>query len=120
MADELVAERSDFRVRADRDGGRFWVDTGSLALEFRADIAIDSLTAFDRTITVTWLGSERNEGFERLTWSAVSTLWRKRLYLDVHQAHAEFHAEVTRHRRHRFHPLLRHHPGCRITSLTSR
>ena len=51
-------------------------------------------TAFDRTITVTWVGSERNEGFERLTWSAVSTLWRKRLYLDVHQAHAEFHAEV--------------------------
>lgn len=94
MTDQLVAERAAFRVRADPDGGRFWLDTGSLAQEFRADIGIDSLTALDRTVTVAWLGSEQHRDFERLSWSAVSTLWSKRLHLDVYKDHAEFHADV--------------------------
>jgi hypothetical protein len=94
MPGELLAERATFRVRVDTDGGRFWLDTDSLTQEFRADIGIDSMTAFDRTVTVAWLGSEHREAFERFSWSAVSTLWRKHLYLDVYGSHAEFHAEV--------------------------
>ena len=95
VAGELVIDRPAFRVRADPAGARFWVDLGSFTQELRADIGVDSLAAFDQTAEVTWQGSERDSRRQRLTWTAVSTLWRKRLHLDIYRGHAEFHAEVT-------------------------
>jgi hypothetical protein len=95
VAGELVIDRPAFRVRADPAGARFWVDLGRFTQELRADIGVDSLAAFDQTAEVTWQGSERDSRRQRLTWTAVSTLWRKRLHLDVYCGHAEFHAEVT-------------------------
>lgn len=94
MPDEIVIERPGFRVRADPDGGRFFVELPGFSQEFRADIGVDALAVFDRTLQVTWAGSGRYENRERLTWDATSTLWRKRVHLDVHPGHAEFHAEV--------------------------
>jgi hypothetical protein len=95
VAGELVFDRSAFRVRADPAGARFWVDLGGFCQEFRADVGVDSLAAFDRTVEVSWLGAERRGAADRLTWTAVSTLWSKRLHLDVYRDHAEFHAEVS-------------------------
>jgi hypothetical protein len=90
MPGELLAERAAFRVRVDTDGGRFWLDTDSLTQEFRADIGIDSVTAFDRTVTVAWLGSEHREAFERFSWSAVSPSGASGFFPDSAASRATF------------------------------
>lgn len=95
MPEEIVIARPGFRVRVAPDSARFFVDTGAFTQEFRADIGVDSLAAFDRTVNVTWQGSRHRTDHERITWAVTSTLWRKALHLDVYQGHAEFHAEVT-------------------------
>jgi hypothetical protein len=91
---EIFIERPEFRVRIAPDSGRFFIDVGAFTQEFRADIGVDSLAAFDRTVDVTWRGSDSRLDHERVTWAATSSLWRKQLYLDVYQGHAEFSADV--------------------------
>jgi hypothetical protein len=94
VGDEIVIVRRGFRLRADRDLGRFWLDAGSFSQEFRVEIGIDSLTAFDRTVEVEWVGSESRGDHDRLNWFSTSTLWTKRLHVDVYGGHVEVHAEV--------------------------
>jgi hypothetical protein len=91
---EIVIDRTQFRVRAEPKAGRFRLDLDSFSQEFRANVAVDSLTEFDRTVAVSWVGVQQRGDHERLSWTSTSTLWTKRLHLDVYDAHAEFHTEV--------------------------
>jgi hypothetical protein len=94
MFGSLVVERRGFRVRADPGSGTFWLDTGSLTQQLRADIGIDTLDSLDRTVSVTWLGTEQRADCERLSWRSAGSQWHKLLHLDVYADHAEFHAEA--------------------------
>ncbi|GAA2612705.1 hypothetical protein SMC26_14565 [Actinomadura fulvescens] len=58
---------------------------------------LDTLTEYDRTVSLTDRTIERHDRFERVTWTAKSTLWDKRFHLDVHAGHLEYHYEVAGH-----------------------
>lgn len=94
MSGEVVIDRPGFRVRADPESPWFWLDLATWSQPLRPEISIDTLSAFDRSGSVTWDGVAEHGGCERLSWSAKSSLWAKQYYLDVYPGHAEFHAEV--------------------------
>ncbi len=86
--------RRHLRIRFDATRPWVWLDLPTFSQPLRMEISIDVLGDFDRSVCVTWDGIARQDDRERLSWTAKSTLWSKRYYLDVYSGHVEFHAEV--------------------------
>ncbi len=89
---EIVREH--LRVRYDPASPWIWLDLSSFTQPLQTEISVDVLGEIDRSSSVTWDGLQQHGGCERLSWTAKSTLWSKRYYLDVYAGHVEFHADV--------------------------
>jgi hypothetical protein len=94
MADRGDVARADLRVRWDSEEPWIWLDLATFTQPLRMEISVDTLDAFDRSVSVTWNGVEDASWGQRLSWTAKSTLWSKRYHADVHHRHVEIYAEV--------------------------
>lgn len=94
MVDEVRVVRPGLRVRHDPGQALVWLDLATFSQPLLAEVSVDTLDAFDRSVSRTWEGVSRSDGRERLSWTVKSTLWSKRYHLDVFARHVEFHAEV--------------------------
>jgi hypothetical protein len=86
--------RECLRIRFDPASSWIWLDLPSFSQSLRMEISVDVLGEFDRSSSVAWNGLWHHGDHERLNWTAKSTLWSKRYYLDVYAGHVEFYAEV--------------------------
>lgn len=86
--------RRSLRIRYDSTRPWVWLDLPTFTQPLRMEANVDSLDCLDRSVSVTWDGAGRQDGCERLSWTAKSTLWNKRYHLDVCSDHAEFHGEI--------------------------
>jgi len=94
MRGEIEVVRECLRVRYDPGRPWVWLDLTTFSQALLAEVSIDSLEGFDRSLSVAWDGVRQQGECDRLSWTAKSTLWSKRYHLDVHAGHVEFHAEV--------------------------
>lgn len=94
MGDQLEVVRQDLRVRSEQGEPWIWLDLATFTQPLRIEISVDTMDAFDRSVSVTWENAETLAWGERLCWSAKSTLWSKRYFVDVHRSHVEVHAEI--------------------------
>lgn len=97
---EIVIDRATFRIRAGADHQPFcWLDLETFSQPLLIGVGADTLTDYDREVDVTGPHPSAHTRFDRLTWTARSTLWAKTYHLDVHASHVEFHAEIHGHGR---------------------
>jgi len=94
MRDELNIDGQHLRIRYDPGQPWIWLDLATFSQPLLPEVSIDTTASFDRSLSVTWDGVQRQGDGQRLTWTGKSTLWDKRYHLDVHPDHLEFHAEA--------------------------
>jgi hypothetical protein len=87
--------RCDFAVRYELDSSWIRLELATFQQPLLMEIAVDSVTDFDRRTSVAFVDRLVMVDRERLIWAAESTLWTKRYHLDVFDRHIEFSAEVT-------------------------
>lgn len=93
---ETVFERTHYRVRLGQRGEPwFWLDLATFTQPLRLAASVDTLTAFDRDLSLFDYIIEQHGLFERIMWRCQSALWDKTYYLDLYASHVEFYAAVS-------------------------
>ncbi|MGH3713984.1 MAG: hypothetical protein ACRDT4_11070 [Micromonosporaceae bacterium] len=96
-ASDIEIVRKDFRLVFGGTPARLVLRSASFRQELVPEIGIDTDAGLDRTVDSGPATLERRPDFDRITWSARSTLWTKRYQVDVFEGHLTFNVEVEGH-----------------------